>query len=61
MQTVREFLDADLVDELHVVVVPILLGRGQRLWDGQEGLEERYAVRPVPGDAGVTHLVLTRR
>lgn len=60
-ETVREFLDADLVDELHVVVVPILLGRGQRLWDGQEGLEERYAVRSAPGDSGVTHLLFTRR
>ena len=60
-ETVREFLDADLVDELHVVVVPILLGRGQRLWDGQEGLEQRYEVSTVPGDDGVTHLLLTRR
>ena len=60
-ETVREFLDADLVDELHVVVVPILLGRGQRLWDGQEGLEERFVVRTVPGDSDVTHLLLTRR
>jgi dihydrofolate reductase len=60
-ETVRAFLDADLVDELHVVVLPILLGRGQRLWDGQEGLEQRYAVSTVPGDDDVTHLLLTRR
>lgn len=58
--TVREFLDADLVDEMHVVVVPLVLGRGQRLWDGQEGLEERYSVEVVPGDSGVTHLLFTR-
>ncbi|HSO64772.1 MAG TPA: hypothetical protein VLQ78_06690 [Ornithinibacter sp.] len=38
-----------------------LLGRGQLLWDGQEGLEARYAVQSVPGDCGVTHLVFTRR
>ena len=24
---------------LHIVVVPILLGRGLRFWDGMEGLE----------------------
>ena len=58
--TVREFLDADLVDELHVAVVPIVLGRGQRLWDGQEGLEDRFAVEVVTGASGVTHLVFTR-
>ena len=47
-ETVRAFLDADLVDELHVVVVPIVLGRGQRLWDGQEGLEERFDIEVLP-------------
>lgn len=61
VRTVREFLDADLVDEFHVVIVPILLGRGQRLWDGQEGLEQRFDLRVVPGDSGVTHLLGTRR
>ena len=34
---VRDFLAAGLIDHLHVVVVPILLGRGVRLWDGLEG------------------------
>ena len=38
----REFLAAGLVDHLHVVQVPILLGRGVRLWDGLEGLEQQY-------------------
>jgi len=60
-ETVRAFLDADLVDELHVVLVPIVLGRGQRLWDGQEGLEERFDIQVLPGGSGVTHLLLTRR
>ena len=61
-ETVREFLEADLVDELHVAVAPIVLGRGQRLWDGQEGLEARFDVEVVAGDfPGVTHLLMTRR
>ena len=60
-QTIRTFLDADLVDELHVVVVPIVLGRGQRLWDGQEGLDQRFDIEVLPGGSGVTHLLLTRR
>jgi dihydrofolate reductase len=61
VETVRTFLDADLVDELHVVVVPLVLGRGQRLWDGQGGLEERFDIEVRPGGSGVTHLLLTRR
>lgn len=37
VSTVREFLDVDLVDDFHKVMVPIVLGRGQRLWDGPQG------------------------
>lgn len=59
--TIRAFLQADLVDELHLVVVPIVLGRGECLWDGQEGLEERFDIAVLPGGSGVTHLLLTRR
>jgi dihydrofolate reductase len=58
---VRGFLAAGLVDHLHVVVVPILLGRGVRLWEGLEGLEETYAVESVASPTGVTHLTFTRR
>ena len=36
---VREFLAAGLVDHMHVVQVPVVLGRGVRLWDGLEALE----------------------
>lgn len=59
--TVREFLTADLIDELHIAVAPILLGRGERLWDGLEGLEQRFEIEPVASPSGVVHLTLTRR
>jgi dihydrofolate reductase len=58
---VRDFLAAGLVDHAHVVVVPILLGRGVRLWDGLEGLEEDYEVEAVSSPSGVTHVTLTRK
>ena len=58
---IRDFLAARLVDHLHVVVVPILLGRGVRLWDGLEGLERDYEVEAVSSPSGVTHLTFTRR
>jgi dihydrofolate reductase len=56
----REFLAAGLVDHLHVVQVPILLGRGVRLWDGLEALEKEYDVEAVSTPSGVTHLTFTR-
>ncbi len=58
---VRDFLAADLIDTLHVVQVPILLGRGVRLWDGVGSVEERYDIEAVSSPSGVTHLTFTRR
>jgi dihydrofolate reductase len=58
--TVRQFLAADLIDHLHVVVVPIVLGRGERLWDGLEDLQNRFTTEAVSSPSGVTHLTFTR-
>ncbi|WP_110207258.1 dihydrofolate reductase family protein [Nocardioides daejeonensis] len=57
---VRDFLLAGLVDHMHLVQVPIVLGRGVRLWDGLEAIEERYDVETVAAPSGVTHLTFTR-
>jgi dihydrofolate reductase len=57
---IREFLAAGLVDHMHIVVVPILLGRGVRLWDGLEGLEKDYQVEATSSPSGVTHVTFTR-
>jgi dihydrofolate reductase len=59
--TVRQFLAADLVDHMHIVVVPILLGRGEPIWDGLEGVEDRFAIESASSPSGVTHLTFTRR
>ena len=58
---VREFFAAGLVDHAHVVVVPILLGRGVRLWDGLEALERNYEIEAASSPSRVTHLTFTRR
>ena len=59
--TIREFLAARLIDHMHIVVAPILLGRGVRLWDGLEGLEKDYDIEAVSSPSGVTHLMFTRK
>ena len=58
--TVREFLAADLIDYLHIAIVPIVLGRGERLWDGLEDIESRFEVESVSSPSGVTHVTFTR-
>ncbi|WP_182898776.1 dihydrofolate reductase family protein [Microbispora sp. H10830] len=59
--TVRQFLAADLIDHMHIALVPIILGRGERLWDGLEGLEKRFRIESVTTPSGVTHMTFTRR
>lgn len=60
--TVREFLDADLIDTLHVVVHPkVTLGDGVRLWESPDELLDRYHCDVVPSSSGVVHHLFWRR
>jgi dihydrofolate reductase len=59
--TIREFLDADLVDTMHIAVAPLDLGRGERLWVSPDELLDRFHLERVPSASGVTHLLLWRR
>jgi dihydrofolate reductase len=59
--TVNAYVAADLVDHLHLAVVPIVLGRGTSLWQGLEALEDTFHIEAVTSPSGVTHLSLTRR
>ncbi|MBV8064104.1 MAG: dihydrofolate reductase family protein [Actinobacteria bacterium] len=58
---VRDFIAAGLVDHIHLVQVPIVLGRGVRVWDGLEGLDEDYDIEAVSSPGGVTHLTFDRK
>jgi dihydrofolate reductase len=57
---IRAFVSERLIDHMHITVVPIVLGRGVRLWDGLEGLERDYQIEAASSPSGVTHLTFTR-
>ncbi|WP_027941349.1 dihydrofolate reductase family protein [Amycolatopsis taiwanensis] len=59
--TIREFLDADLIDEMHVAVAPVELGDGLRLWESPDELTDRYHLERVPSPSGVVHHFFWRR
>ena len=61
VSTVREFLDADLIDTMHVAVSPITFGKGLRLWNSPQDLEDRFFIDTLPSLSGVTHHLLWRR
>lgn len=58
---VRDFLAERLVDHMHITLVPILLGRGVRIWDGLEDLHKDYEIEATASPSGVTHMTFTRR
>jgi dihydrofolate reductase len=60
VSTARDFLRAGLVDDLHVMIAPILLGRGTRLWDDLRGLEFTHKVTTEVAESGTIHVTFTR-
>ncbi|GAB3228316.1 dihydrofolate reductase family protein [Kineococcus gypseus] len=60
-RTVRAFLDADLVDTLHVSVAPVRIGSGSRLWSSPDELDDRFHHDVVPSSSGVVHHLFWRR
>jgi dihydrofolate reductase len=59
--SVREYLRARLIDELHLAVRPVLLGAGENLWLGIDLRELGYeCTRQVAGERA-THVFLHKR
>jgi dihydrofolate reductase len=58
---IRQFLDADFVDTMHVAVSPVDLGSGVRLWTSPDELLDRFHLDVVPSPSGVTHHLFWRK
>jgi dihydrofolate reductase len=58
--TVREALRRGLVDEMHVPLVPILLGAGEQLWTDLGSWPEGYACVQIEASPAVAHLRFER-
>ena len=59
--TIRQFLDADLVDTMHVAVLDMKLGSGSQLWTSPEELLDQFHLEVVPSPSGVTHHLFWRK
>jgi dihydrofolate reductase len=58
--SVRQYLAAELIDEMHLAIVPALLGSGERLFDGLDALPAGYRVVEMMGTGAVNHVVISR-
>lgn len=59
--TIQQFLRAGLIDELHVAISPVLLGGGERLFEGIDARALGYECVEFVASENATHAVLRRR
>ena len=60
METIRQYLRARLVDEMHLAVSPVVLGSGEHLLTGLDLLALGYQVAEHTTSEAAMHLVLKR-
>jgi dihydrofolate reductase len=58
--TIQQYLRAGLVDEMHIVIVPILLGAGERLFDNVDRAMVGYECVELVASTGVVHVRMAR-
>jgi len=60
VSTVRQYVAEGLVDELHLAISPVLLGRGEALFQGQDWRALGYRCAEHVATEKATHVVLTK-
>ena len=58
--TVQQYLRAGLIDEFELHVAPVLLGRGERLFDGVDAGDAGYRCERVVSSPAVAHYLFSR-
>ena len=60
VSTVRQYLKAGLIDELHLAIAPVVLGQGEALFEGIDLRALGYRTVEHAPTAATTHIVLAR-
>lgn len=60
VETIRQYLRAGLIDEMHLAISPIVLGSGEHLLSGIDLVTLGYRVMEHVASVGATHVVLSR-
>ena len=59
--TIQQYLRAGLIDEMHFAIAPVLLGGGERLFEGVDLRALEYDCVQHVASEKATHVVLKRR
>jgi dihydrofolate reductase len=59
--TVRQYLQERLIDELHIAVRPVLLGRGEALWKDLDARALGYRLEEMTAGERATHVIVRRK
>lgn len=59
--TIQQYLRAGLIDELHIAISPVLLGSGERLFEGVDMRALGYTCVQCVASDKATHVVLRRQ
>jgi dihydrofolate reductase len=58
--TIRQYLQAGLVDQLHIAISPVVLGSGESLFVGLDLLKQGYKCTEHVTSLAAMHVVLTK-
>ena len=61
VSTIRQYLAKRLIDEMHLVVSPVLMGRGENLFAGLDLAKLGYQTTEHIAGPGVTHVFVKRK
>lgn len=59
--TIQQYLRARLIDEMHLAVSPVVLGSGERLFEGVNLVELGYECVEHVGTPNATHVVIRKK
>jgi dihydrofolate reductase len=58
---IRQYLQAGLIDQMHLAIAPMMLGSGEALLSGIDTLKLGYVLTEHVQTAKATHIVLRKR
>jgi dihydrofolate reductase len=59
--TIRQYLSERLIDELHLAVAPVLLGRGEALFAGMDWRELGYRCVEIVAGEKANHVIIKKQ